>query len=80
MSSFTYLGYDEAHEYVDNQQRNGKTVYWDGWTIVSFRPNKTAYMKKDGAFVNGKWGTVRRIKPNKYGKWRVSESTGRTRN
>lgn len=78
--SFVYLDYDQAHEYVDSQQNRDNTVYWEGWDIMSFRKNPAGYMKKDGAFVNGKWGTMRRIKPNKYGKWRISESAGRTRN
>lgn len=78
--SFTYLGYDEAHSYVEREQRKGRTVFWDGWNIVSFRKNPAGYMRKDGAFINGAWGTKRTIKVNKFGKWRVSESTGRTRN
>lgn len=78
--AFVYLDYDQAHDYVASEQRKGRTTFWDGWNIVSFRPNPAGYMRKDGAFINGRWGTKRTIKVNKFGKWRVSESTGRTRN
>lgn len=77
--SFIYLDYDQAHQYVEREQSKGRKVWWEGWDIKSFRPNPTGYMKKDGAFVNGKWGTLRTIRVNKYGKWRVSESARRTR-
>lgn len=77
--AFKYLDYDQAHEYVASEQRRGKTVFWDGWTIVSFRPNPAGYMLKDGAFINGKWGTKRTIKVNRYGKWRISQNSVTTR-
>ena len=79
MSNFVYLDYDQAHDYVEREQKRGKAVYWDGWNIVSFRKNPSGFMRKDGAFRNGSWGTIRSIRPNKYGKWRVSESARRTR-
>jgi hypothetical protein len=80
MSNFVYLDYDQAHDYVAKEQRKGKATYWEGWNIVSFRPNPAGFMRKDGAFINGKWGTKRTIKPNKFGKWRVSESIRRVGN
>lgn len=80
MSNFVYLDYDQAHDYVAREQRKGKAVYWNGWDIVSFRPNPAGFMRKDGAYRNGKWGTTRTIKVNKYGKWRVSESIRRVGN
>jgi hypothetical protein len=72
---FVYLDYDQAHEYVAKQQRKGKTVFWNGWDIISFQNNPAGFMRKDGAFMNGKWGTKKTIKVNKFGKWRLSEPT-----
>lgn len=79
MPNYIYLDYNEAHDYVENMSRKGKKVYWEGWNIMSFRPNPAGFMKKDGAFRDGRWGTIRAIKPNKFGKWRVIEPVGRTR-
>jgi hypothetical protein len=32
---------------------------WDGWNVVSLLPNKTAWMRTDGAIVKGKWYSKR---------------------
>lgn len=72
--TYEYLDYDQAHSYVADQQTKGRSVFWDQWNIISFRPNPAAYTKKDGMFHKGKWGTKRTIKPNKNGMWRVNST------
>lgn len=76
---YDYLDYDEAHAYVERQQAKGRTVFWDQWDIISFRPNPAGYMKKDGMFYNGRWGRKQTIKVNKNGKWRVRAENVSTR-
>lgn len=63
---------DTADLFVQQQQSRGNDVYWDGWDIVSFTPNPTAFSKTDGAFRNGEWGYISRDSVNADGTWRVS--------
>lgn len=72
---FQYLSLDEAETFVISEGKKGRTMYWDGWEIVSWRPNNVGFMRSDGAFKHNRWGTLRRIKPNRYGKYRVSVSS-----
>lgn len=69
--NITHLDYAEAHTFVDESQRRGKQVYWDGWDITFFKPNDRAYFAKNGRYVNGKWGFTTVIKPDENGRWRV---------
>lgn len=71
---FNYLDLQQAEEYVTRENQKGHTVLWEGWEILSWRPNSRGFLRTDGAFVNGRWGVLRRIRPNKYGKYRVSVS------
>ena len=73
------LNYDQAHEYVERQQKRGNKVWWDGWDIKSFTPHPVGFWKKDGALVDGQWGVIATSKVSEKGTWRVNESTRRTR-
>jgi hypothetical protein len=75
MANYISLGYRQAHQWVAEQQAKGRKVFWDGWDIMSFRPNPAGFLRKDGAFIDGQWGTLWRIKVNKYGRWRVIDSS-----
>ena len=66
-----YLNYKQAHQYVDNNNGNGKDVFWDGWDIVIFDKKPGAIMVKNGMFRNGAWGTTRRVKVTDNGTWRL---------
>lgn len=72
---FNYLDLNEAETYVNAENQRGRTMFWDGWDIVSWRPNNAGFLRSDGAFMYGRWGVRRIIKPNKYGKYRVSVNT-----
>lgn len=67
----TILDYDEAHAFVDEGQRRGKAVFWDGWNIVFFKPNDRAYFAKNGRFVGGRWGFCTVVTPDENGRWKV---------
>ena len=63
------LGWKAAHAYVAREAAAGNDVYWDGWTIVKFTPNRAAFMRKAGRFRNGQWGYENRTPVNDNGKW-----------
>ena len=63
-----FLNYEDAHTFVE---KSGNNVYWDGWEIVIFHPTRGAYMRRNGAYRNGKWGISNRIACNNKGLWRV---------
>lgn len=65
--AFRFLDYNEIHTFVDREA----SAHWDGWDVIIWSPNKRGFIRTDGAFVNGQWGTIRRIRPNKFGKWRL---------
>jgi hypothetical protein len=64
--SFKTINYEEAHTIVDSN----KNLFWDGWTIVDWKPYKDALYKKNGLFRDGKWGVSRRYTPDANG-WKV---------
>lgn len=64
--SFKTINYEEAHTIVDSN----KNLFWDGWTIVDWKPYKDALYKKNGLFRDGKWGVSRRYIPDANG-WKV---------
>jgi len=66
---FEFLTLEQAETYVNSK---GKDVFWDGWDLVTWRSNSRGIMRADGSFRNGQWGTARRIKPNRFGKYRIS--------
>lgn len=67
-----YLTYDQAHSFVDNAvQSKSRVVYWDSWDIVIWNKAPGGYMVKNGQFLNGQWGTTRRVKVTDKGTWRV---------
>lgn len=42
---------EEAEAIVENN----KSLRWDGWNIVHFNKMPTAWMKPNGAFIDGEW-------------------------
>ena len=64
--SLVNIDYDKAHGLVDEI----KSLYWDGWTIVDWKPFKDAFYKKNGMFRDGRWGVAKRYEPGVNG-WKV---------
>lgn len=44
-------------ETMEDIVKNNKTLAWNGWDVIQYTPNPTAWRKSDGAFINGKWYT-----------------------
>lgn len=58
--------YNYAHKIVEAN----KSLSWDGWNIVEFKPNADAFYMQDGIFKNSKWGTVKTFPLTENG-WEV---------
>ena len=42
-------------ETMETVVENNEALSWDGWTVIETKSSPTAWMAKDGAYVNGKW-------------------------
>lgn len=42
-------------EQMEKIVKRNKMLYWRGWDVVFSKPHPTAWMKKNGAFVEGLW-------------------------
>ena len=65
------LTYDEVDAAVSKSSRRNREVYWDGWDICTFRPNRNAYTNPNGIFRKGRWGFAARIPVSSDGTWSV---------
>lgn len=65
------IGYRRAERFVAEQRSLGKDVFWDGWTMVFFRPSESARKSKAGIYRNGQWGFANRVEVNSEGVWEV---------
>jgi hypothetical protein len=45
----------DSLETVEAIVENNESLSWDGWTVIEFKQSPTAWMSKEGAFVDGKW-------------------------
>ncbi len=52
--------------------KNNKSLFWDGWTVVSSYPSDKGRTSKFGAYVNGKWHLQKRFTPSKNG-WDIPD-------
>lgn len=62
----TFVDYDKAHKIVESN----KNLFWDGWTIVDWKPMKDGFYKRNGMFRNGSWGVAKKYTPGANG-WKV---------
>jgi hypothetical protein len=60
------LGLEAAERFVDSYDN----AFWDGWTIVFFRPTETGEFRTNGMYYNGKWGISNRVGPDSNGVYR----------
>jgi hypothetical protein len=58
--------YEKAHKIVDSN----RSLFWDGWTIVEFKPSRDSVTSKNAIFKNGRWGYSKRFEPGENG-WKV---------
>lgn len=68
MTKHSFLDFNAAHKYVEDESPN---VFWQGWDIVIFKPNPIGRTRSNGMRHNGVWGTAYRIKVSDRGTWRV---------
>lgn len=72
MPEVKFLTLEQADEYARNRQYGKWTFFWEGWHLVMWEPNKRGMTRRDGAFLNDRWGVQRRIVPDKQGRYRIS--------
>lgn len=65
------LNIKNADKKIAQLNSEGHDVYWDNYTIVSFRPNPNASQDKFGVFRNGKFGYEKRFEVTTEGLWHL---------
>lgn len=60
------LNLDAAERFVDGYSN----AFWDGWTMVLFKPNRAGEFNKHGMYRNGQWGMAVRVEPDAGGVYR----------
>jgi hypothetical protein len=63
------LDYDYAHKVV----KKNYNLYWDGWTIVSWRKDSGGMYKKNGIRIKGQWCIHERFEVRSDGKWEIPD-------
>ena len=64
--SNTFIDYDTAHKIVESNNN----LFWNGWDIIDWKANPDGFYKKNGMFLNGRWGITRKYSPGSNG-WKV---------
>lgn len=59
-------------EQMESIVSNNKTLFWDGWTVVSSYPSTKAKTSKYGAYYNGEWHIQRKFEPGREG-WDIPD-------
>jgi hypothetical protein len=49
---------------------NNKALKWDGWDVIQLTPSQSAWMQSNGAYIGGKWYTVKRYTVSTNG-WEI---------
>jgi len=57
-------------EAMETVVENNKSLSWDGWTVIESKKSPTAWMNKEGTFVNGTWILQKRFEPSMNG-WKI---------
>lgn len=58
--------YNYAHKIVEGN----KSLSWDGWNIVEFKPNSDAYFMNEGVFKDSMWG-IKKVFPITENGWEI---------
>lgn len=45
-------------------------AFWDGWTMVLFKPTRSGEHHRKGLYRNGTWGIGNRVEPDAQGRYR----------
>lgn len=65
------LTYKNADNKVEQLKQQGHDVYWEGYTVVSFRPNPSAMYNQHGVYRNGSFGYEKRFEVTPEGTWQL---------
>lgn len=65
------LNIKNAEKKIDQLNQQGNDVFWENYTICSFRPAELAEQSVHGVFRNGAWGYVKRFEVGEDGLWRL---------
>lgn len=57
----------EAEHFV----QDSPMALWDGWTVKMYKPFNGAYMRKQGALLNGQWCLVTEVQPDDEGEYDI---------
>lgn len=64
------LTFDNADRKIEQLNKQGHDVYWDNYTVVSFRPSEKAqYSAKYGVVRKGQYGYLKKFEVNEKGEW-----------
>lgn len=63
------LDYDKAHRVV----KKNNNLYWDGWSIVSFKRDPNGMFKKNGIYRDGYWCIHEVFKVKDNGTWEIPD-------
>lgn len=55
-----------AERFVDGHPN----AFWDGWTMVLFKPTQVGASHRKGMYRNGTWGLATRVEPDNTGRYR----------
>lgn len=67
------LNYDSADGFVQGK----RNLFWNGWEILHWKPNPSAYTSPKGAFLGGRWGILTHFPVNSSGEWTVPDKYAR---
>lgn len=68
--NYKTLDYDAAHDLV----AKNRFLRWEGWNIVTWKPNPRGYTDKRGQFRNGSWGIQYTYPLRSDGSWRIPDT------
>jgi hypothetical protein len=64
------LDLDAAERFVASYP----SAFWDGWTLVLFKPTRTGENKTKGMYRDGAWGIATRVEADSKGLYRFRVS------
>lgn len=45
-------------------------AFWDGWTMILFKPSNSGQHNRHGMLRDGQWGIANRVEPDTTGRYR----------
>lgn len=65
---------------LTRKDNKGFEAFWEGWDLIIWRPNGEGYIRRNGMFRNGRWGTHYRHEPDSNGRYKVLRTIANTLN